>query len=243
MLFRVLFLSAVVLEFVFVPQYLIALWPEKNEKSLKLKMICSGLFVLLALCATEIAGGFNEYAVFMVLAALFGFLGDYFLHAKGTVKYFITGLSSFLIGHIMYLVAFSTSLLKKFSNYSLFSIRRILLYIALFSLIFIFAYRHKERFKKKILFVAVSLYAVVIVFMLGKAASLGFNYFHNNLEFGAVVLILLTAGALLFLISDFTLALLLFGGKKHIYSLKIFNIATYFSAQVLLSSSILFLAQ
>jgi uncharacterized membrane protein YhhN len=243
MLFKALFLSAVVLEFVFVPQYLIALWPEKNEKSLKLKMICSGLFVLLALCATEIAGGFNEYAVFMVLGALFGFLGDYFLHAKGTVKYFITGLSSFLIGHIMYLAAFSTSLLKRFSNYSFFSIRRIALYIALISLIFFITNKYKNHFKKKILFVAVSLYAVVIVFMLGKAATLGFNYFHNNLEFRVAVLILLTAGSLLFFISDFTLALLMFGGKKHNYTLKKFNITTYFLAQALLSSSVLFLAQ
>lgn len=242
MLFWVLFFSAIILEFVFVPQYLIALWPEKNVKSLKLKMICSGLFVLSSLCATEIAGGFTEYALFMVLGALFGFLGDYFLHAKGTVKYFITGLSSFLIGHIMYLIAFSTILFKRCSNYSLFSIRRAVVYISLFLIMFIFAYKHKERFKKKVLFIAVSLYAVIIVFMLGKASALGFNYIKNSFEYGAAVFALLVVGALLFVMSDLTLTLLLFGGKKHNYSLKKFNIATYFSAQILLSSTILFLS-
>ena len=46
--------------------------------------------------------------------------------------------------------------------------------------------------------------------------------------------------ALLFLLSDATLAVLLFGGQAKNRPLKIFNILTYYSGQVLIGSSIMF---
>jgi len=218
------------------------MWPEKNRKSLGLKMICAGAFVLMAISAAQINGGFTKYTVFMIFGAFFGFLGDYFLHAKGSLKYFITGLSSFLIGHIMYAAAFSVILLRDFLNYSFFGSQEILLYAVILVGIPVALRKFKMKFKPKALIIAILLYAVVIAFMSVKAFTLALYCFSFGYEFRVFIMIFLILGSLCFLISDLTLAIILFGGKKGLYNLKIFNIVMYFAAQMMLASTLLFLS-
>lgn len=221
--------------------FLKAMWPEKSKRSLRLKMICSGSFVLMSVCAAQIGGGLSRYAVFMIIGALFGFLGDYFLHAKGCTAYFITGLSSFLTGHIMYVAAFSVILLNAFPGYSFFTLSEMLLYAVTVPGVIFACYKRKFKFKSKALMAAVAVYAVVITLMLAKAISLALYCYAYKYEHRAIILICLTAGALCFVLSDSTLVLILFGGKKGSYPLKIFNIAAYYMAQTLLASSLIFL--
>ncbi|MBO5895884.1 MAG: hypothetical protein J6Q83_01170 [Clostridia bacterium] len=54
-------------------------------------------------------------------------------------------------------------------------------------------------------------------------------------------MVVLVLGSLCFLLSDVVLGFIMFGGFKKNYPIKIFNIVTYFAAQVLLASSILFI--
>ncbi|MCG8501979.1 MAG: lysoplasmalogenase [Firmicutes bacterium] len=42
----------------------------------------------------------------IIFALIFGFLGDLFLMIPGNQNFFISGLSSFLIGHVFYIIAF-----------------------------------------------------------------------------------------------------------------------------------------
>lgn len=241
MLFKVLCFFSVIMEFVFVPKYLKAMWPQKNKRSLQIKMICSGSFVLMSVCAAQIGGGPSRYAVFMVFGALFGFLGDYFLHAKGCVPYFITGLSSFLTGHIMYITAFSVTLLNTFPDYSFFAFHEIIIYTFIIVGVICVCRKRKFKFKSKTLVVAVAVYAVAIILMLVKAVSLGLYCYTYGYGRAVLILICLAVGALCFVLSDSTLVIILFGGKKGSYPLKIFNIITYYMAQTLLASSLIFL--
>lgn len=241
-MYKALFSAAVLLEFIFVPRFLKAMWPEKNKKSLRLKMICSGLFVLMSLCAVQIGGGLTHYGMLMIAGALFGFLGDYFLHAKGTFPYFITGAASFMIGHIMYSAAFSVILLRDFIDYSFFGSAEILLYVIIILAALLLAKQQKIKIAPKALFVATLAYVAVITFMLVKATTLGLYCFAYRFENRVFILISLIAGAVCFVISDMILVSILFGGRKGNYPLKIFNIVTYYMAQMLLASSLLFLA-
>ena len=72
--------------------------------------------------------------------------------------------------------------------------------------------------------------------MLCKAAVLGITAVQTGAAHGAFVLVCALAGALLFVASDFTISILMFNEKhKKNYPLKMFNIVTYFAAELLLA--------
>ena len=56
-----------------------------------------------------------------------------------------------------------------------------------------------------------------------------------------MICVTVALGAILFVLSDGSLGMILFAGKKGNRPLKIFNIVTYFAAQILLASSIFFI--
>ena len=85
------------------------------------------------------------------------------------------------------------------------------------------------------------LYAVIITVMFLKASALGIKYYLSGAEGGIYAALVLTVGSFFFVLSDASLAVILFGGKGKSYTLKIFNIVTYFWGQVMLASSILFI--
>ena len=102
----ILFGICLVVEAVCTPWYLKALWPEKCTKSLVLKMVCSTMFVSIGVLSMFIADNFSKYAITMLVGLVLGWIGDYFLHAKPSNVYFVTGFVSFLVGHIFYIVAY-----------------------------------------------------------------------------------------------------------------------------------------
>ena len=238
MLFNILFLVSVPLEFIFVPWYLKALWPVKNAKSLRLKMVCAGLYVLMSVCAIQISGSFTGYAMLMLCGALSGFLGDYFLHAKGTTKYFVLGLTSFLAGHVFYLTAFIRRL-SEFAGYKMINAYELTAFAVIMAAYILIAVKVKMRFKPKALLGACALYAVILIWMFIKACVLAIGLAGTGVRYGAVAGVLLIFGSLNFLLSDASLCVILFAGYKGSYPLKIFNIVTYFAAQAALAATII----
>ena len=241
MALKVLFCMCLVVELFCVPWYLKALWPEKCRKSLILKMVCSTMFVCVCVLSMFIADNFSRYALTMLVGFVFGWIGDYFLHAKPSNAYFVTGFISFLIGHIIYIVAFVKATPVIAPDYKLFNGVEIAVIIGIVTLLMVAAEVVKVKFSPSVVKVGVIIYLLAINSMVVRAAVLGYSYYKTGAEFGIVALLLLGIGATAFLLSDITLGIIIFGGRKKNYPIKIFNIITYFWGQVMLASSILFI--
>ena len=241
MALKVLFCLCLVVELFCVPWYLKALWPEKCRKSLILKMVCSTMFVGVCVLSMFIADNFSKYAITMLAGFVFGWIGDYFLHAKPSNAYFVTGFISFLIGHIIYIVAFVKATPVIAPGYELFNGVEIAVIIGIVTLLMVAAEVVKVKFSPSVVKVGVIIYLLAINSMVVRAAVLGYSYYKTGAEFGIVALLLLGIGATAFLLSDITLGIIIFGGRKKNYPIKIFNIITYFWGQVMLASSILFI--
>ena len=241
MALKVLFCLCLVVELFCVPWYLKALWPEKCRKSLILKMVCSTMFVSVCVLSMFIADNFSRYALTMLAGFIFGWIGDYFLHAKPSNAYFVTGFISFLIGHIIYIVAFVKATPVIAPGYEQFNGVEIAVIIGIVTLLMVAAEVVKVKFSPSVVKVGVIIYLLAINSMVVRAAVLGYSYYKTGAEFGIVALLLLGIGATAFLLSDITLGIIIFGGRKKNYPIKIFNIITYFWGQVMLASSILFI--
>ncbi len=242
MLLKVLFVLCLIIEAIFTPLYLKALWPVKCFKSLCMKMVCSCMFFSAGLLCAFISDNFSQFAVTMLIGLGFGWIGDYFLHAKPTTAYFVAGLTSFMLGHIVYCKAFISALPSIIPGYFQFNKTEVIFIVSVFAVCVILGkFVGKLQFNPSFLKYAVILYTLIIVTMFTKAAALGIGIYKSGAENGIFALLTLVIGAFFFLLSDGSLAFILFGGKNKNYPLKIFNIITYFWGQVLLASSILFI--
>ena len=63
LIYKVLLVSAIALEFVFVPLFLKAMWPQKTKKSLALKMVCTALFISVGFLAVKISGNTTAFGL------------------------------------------------------------------------------------------------------------------------------------------------------------------------------------
>ena len=79
------------------------------------------MFVSVGVLSMFIAENFSSYAITMLVGLVFGWIGDYFLHAKPTNAYFATGFTSFLIGHVFYIVAYVKALPKLYPDCEMFN--------------------------------------------------------------------------------------------------------------------------
>lgn len=241
MVLKVLFCLCLVVELFCVPWYLKALWPEKCRKSLVLKMVCATMFVSICVLSMFIADNFSRYAITMLVGFVFGWIGDYFLHAKPSNAYFVTGFISFLIGHIIYIVAFVKATPVIAPDYKLFNGIEIAVIVGIVAVLMVTGEIIKIKYSPSFIKVAVIVYLLAITSMVVRASMLGYSYYKTGAELGIVALLLLSIGSTSFLLSDITLGIIIFGGQKKSYPLKIFNILTYFWGQVMLASSVLFI--
>ncbi len=231
----------VALEFVFVPWFLKVMWPDPSKKSLLLKMICASLFVAVGVISMYISDNRTEFAYTMLLGLVFGWLGDFFLHVNSTQTCFGIGFTSFLIGHIVYIISYVRALNNIFPDYPVISLAEVGVALGLGAIALI-CY-NKLKLDMPGIFVKLSMgtYFLILVTMFIKATALGVNYMLSGGEYGIVALLVLVLGSLCFVMSDVVLGVIMFGGLKKNYPIKIFNIVTYFAGQVLLASSILFI--
>jgi len=237
--YKIAIICMICAEIILVPLFIRAQWPKKTKKSLALKMICASLFV--AIGVTAMVGGQNEslYAILMVAGFAMCWLGDLFLHVSPKQIYFFIGLIFFLIGHIFFASGYTIAVKDMFPAASIFDWREMLAIAAL--LIFgIVGRRCTMSHKLGKATIPILIYTVALLTMFVKACSLGIRYVLAGMPYGIGVCLLLCIGGALFVISDSTLVYINFD-KRKTFPLKAVNLVTYFGAQVLLASSILFI--
>lgn len=247
MLLKVLLGICYILFFVFVPLYDKAYWPEPTKKSLTCKMIAASAFVAIGFFATKITGNESYYANIMLIGLILGWVGDLFMHIphppnnpRMSVVYI--GAASFLIGHIFYVMAFVKSTMALTPNYKFFTIPEVIIFIIIFiafalSLEPVFKFKYTNTFMK----VTLHLYSIFLIVMLIKSCKFGITYYLSGAQNGLWGMIILLVGGVLFFISDLTLGLRLLGSAKGNKKVKTLSLYSYFFAQLLLATSILFI--
>ncbi len=247
MLLKVLLVLCYILFFIFVPLYDKAYWPEPSKKSLTCKMIAATAFVSIGILGIFIADNKSDYAITMLIGLVLGWVGDLFMHIphppnnpRMSVVYI--GATSFLIGHIFYVTAFVKSTTALTVDYKFFTIPEIIAFAVIFiafslTLEPVFKFKYANKFMK----ITLHIYSVFLIVMLIKSCIFGIKYFMSGAENGIVAMLILIVGAIFFFISDFTLGLRLIGGAKGNKTIKTVSLYSYFFAQLLLATSILFI--
>ena len=238
--------AAIVIEAIFTPFFLHFQRPGINIKSFTCKMICATMFLSVGLLAFFYTGNTSEFAKFMLIGLGLSWMGDLFLHLKITkvsqTLTFAIGFCFFTAAHVLYLVAFSKAWKQYFPEKSYFSPIDVGLFLTVFICAFIFVKFIKKLPLKGIGIPVSAGYGIFLVSMFVKAVTFSINYI---IDMGTAAIpgaICLSIGALCFLMSDASLALLMFNpGDKGRIGLKNHNIGTYFMAQTLLALSILFI--
>lgn len=240
MVYNILYILTIVLEFVTVPIFLKHYWPEKCVKSMTFKMISATLFVLCGIFAIKISGNNTPYADLIMWGLAFGWLGDLLLHwLKNKIVIYVLGVVAFLTGHIFYLIALQKAIettypaARIFEWYEILFVAVIVIGITIFAIIKGF---YKDRAG---ITAGLTAYGVLLLAMLAKSAryAIGEWAYGTNDNMVAVFITVL-GGGLFFAVSDILLGyIIMFKDKKRI--LRIINIVTYFIAQILLASSIL----
>lgn len=242
MFYKILFVLTILAEFYTVPTFLKHYWPNRCKESLMFKMISATLFLLCGFCAMKAAGNNTSYAALMLIGFVFGWFGDLLLHSlKGKMLHFALGVVSFLVGHIFFIAAFHHAIKTLDPTAPLFAWYEILSIVLIIVAVVIFGIFKKYYQKKGPLVFALLAYGVFLVTMFIKAmtyCAAEWNYGINDYMYPAMI----TAGlgALFFLLSDGSLGLILMGDDTK-RKMRIFNIVTYFIAQILLAASILFI--
>lgn len=205
-------------------------YKQYYKKALILKS-CATLSIafLSYVCFNINSDGNRLYFILIFIGILCGLIGDFLLaldklYIRKYKRYFISGLTSFLVGHIFYIKAFTL-------------INPINIYDFIFAVICIlipYYVSKKTNLDFKELQIPIYLYTLVISLMLGKATSI--LLFSNNQPINVVIFI----GTLLFVISDGFLSFDIFGEKKS-NLLTVYCHLSYFPAQIMLALSVLFM--
>lgn len=236
-----------ILFFIFVPLYDKAYWPEPTKKSLTFKMVAATAFVSIGFLGMFITGNHSQYAIHMIVGLLFGWFGDLFMHiphppGNPRMSVVYIGAAGFLVGHIFYVSAFVKTTAELTENYSFFSLPEI---IAFFVLFVAFALMLKPVFKfqfaNRFMQIALYLYSCFLIVMLIKSCVFGITYYISDAENDIIGMIILLIGAVFFFVSDLTLGIRLLGSGKGNKTIKTVSLYAYFIAQLLLSTSILFI--
>lgn len=225
---KILLLVLVILSFLMPVAVNKKLFPRLN--GLQTKMLCAFMYILVGIGAVLNFTGEIKYSVFLFVALIFGFLGDFFLSWRNE-KYFLCGVLFFGIGHIAYILTFmligSGALKEKFFI-------PVIITAALAAFLALIIKTAKIRLKKEQK--PLLLYGLILCLSFATGAVRGvFAVISGKIPFGLCLL----AGSTLFIISDVFLAV----GMLGIRLPKIFSHAvsyTYFPAQTLLALSIFF---
>lgn len=161
------------------------------------------------------------FNILIITGLCAGFIGDFFLSFD--TKYFIQGLGSFLIGHVLYAAAFI--IYADLAFYPV--VTGILLFISLAYLVIFF----KTLKSEMALAIRVAIFLYVILLNLMVLSAFNMDRLPGNFP-------LILIGALLFLVSDAVLAINLF--HKKIGPGHVIILSTYYGAQLLITLGVLF---
>ena len=239
-LFSIIF-AVICLTFQF--PFLYAQRPGKCAKSLTLKMIAASSYLAVGLLMfryfSVLNGSVDRFRIFMLAGLIASWLGDLFLHIPGklTKKFFAVGMAFFLSAHILYILAFTFGQKDLLSDDKFLPVWGYIMVIAI--IIFAIILLIVKKYKFGLIFVPFLIYGLILNTELTKALSFGLSAYKNGLT-EIVGMLALIIGGLMFFMSDYSLAYIIaFDKKKEKFGLKIFNIVTYFVAQVLLAFSII----
>lgn len=240
-MFKVLFALTILLEFITVPIFLRYYWPTKCKQSMLFKMISATLFVLCGVFAMKISGNNTPYATLMLWGLVFGWFGDLFLHwLKNVMPIFVLGVVAFLTGHIFYVIAFQKAIEKTYPGSATFEWYEVLFVAVSVILVTILAVIKGFYKDRAGMTAGLTVYGVLLLTMLAKTARYAIGeWVYGTNDNVVAVFITVLGGGIFFAVSDILLGyILMFKDEKR--SLRIINIVTYFIAQILLASSILF---
>ena len=181
----------------------------RHKGNIKLFSIFKPLTTILIIAIAVIAYSNNEttYSLMIIVGLIAALVGDIFLISE---KYFLQGLSSFLIAHIAFTYAFT--LLFGFN----FNIIALVGLVIIGGSYYMFLFKKLDDFK-----IPVAVYILVIMIMNWQAVGLMFND-------ASSVYIMLAVGSLLFSFSDAVISYDKFIGKFKIAEILI--LSTYWLA-------------
>ena len=241
MFYKILFALVILAEFYTVPMFLKYYWPKKCKQSLMYKMISATLFVLCGVLAMKISGNNTSYASLMVWGLVFGWLGDLLLHSlKDKTIHFVLGVVAFLLGHVFYIAAFHHALKTLNPEARLYTWYEFLILVVVMFFVCLYVAAKKYYQKKGPMVIGLLAYGAFLVAMVIKACL----YLYAEWDYGisdymVPAIFTVGIGSLFFLFSDASLGLILMDDEVK-RPMRIFNIITYFIAQILLAASILF---
>lgn len=224
--------ALVVTEFIFVPLYLKQMWPNKNLLSLFYKMICASCYLLIGITAIRHSGGFTPYTRLLLCALVAGWFGDLFLHIpKGNRKlFFILGLVWFITAHVFFCAAYAQIQAELLPDKPFLTKAELLTAAIIVTVFFVFTFIRGVRFE--MFFIPAVIYGIFVTVMMLKAVGIGVELFKLG---NTVPALLLLAGGLCFIQSDASLSLIYFDTRSKMFSLKVYNIITYFLAETCLA--------
>lgn len=237
-----LFIILCVVEVPLVALFLKFYWPDRSIKSFTTKVFCSLIFVVLGVLAAKSTGNNTLYADYMILGLVFGMAGDLLLHAltKNMIPY-ILGVVAFLVGHIYYILGLQRAIYTTGYSKGAFVWYEIVIIAALLVVAVVYALKTNTFKRKGAMAYGLLAYGAVLATMLAKAV----RYVVGEIAFGVndnmfMVALTVGMGAVLFVLSDLSLGIILSNDKPCKKGMRIFNIVTYYAAQVLLAASIFF---
>lgn len=162
---------------------------------------------------------------FILFALSLAWLGDVLLlFQKENPLFFMLGLGSFLISHILYIITFKKSLRNKELGETKNLLIRAIPFIGTAILMLTFLYKWLDA----VMIFAVPLYVLVIVTMAFMAMERSGKVLKSSAEY-------VFFGAFLFMVSDSLLAIDIFVKNLTIPLAPVFVMATYIAAQVLIA--------
>ncbi len=205
-----------------------------TKKSLTLKMAAATGYLVTCLLAMCIGKNFTRFAWLIFTALVLCWIGDLFLHLWQHKILPAIGFLGFLSGHFVFIAAFLNKIETITPGRGFFSWAEILFVLCFCLGFLLFSWAVGTKLKGWIK-VPILLYAAVITTMLCKAVIMGLLY--KTVTGSTFAMAVAALGAVLFVASDFSIAVLMFNEKyKKNYPLKMFNMVTYFLAVLLLSA-------
>lgn len=213
-------------------------WPKRSNRSTALKCTGSFVFITTAVVATLLGGGFSTVACIMLLGFFMSLIGDFWLDLEMNDKNIFVGILCFFMAHLSYIVAFAMVCERDLGATSLFSKGELIAIAVVFIVAASGSFIFKMDMRK--LFVPVAIYSLTICTMVVKAIYMCTQMLKEK-QMALPMLMLLSLGTLLFIVSDVVLAFMYFH-NNFTKKMRVVNLATYFSGQMLMAISLIEIA-